>query len=260
MSRRYRILPKPFQQAPPSPDMRDQVKKDICGNTDGFVMLQTSMRYFGNPPRSGDYTLQEEEKLCNPVSCHSYIIDNYVTESAYDPLTYELVITYETREGPREQILKIKPDQQDSSGLLAPTLLVTFYPYDVRNPNDTSFYSYTFSTTNLQWGILGVSNSSTLSTTEISPDANNGRWIVYTPSGNDQMTPSELCIGRYYTFKKTYSDFSFHIRTKIESSSPSVQIYSQVLHLIPVYYDSQYGSPLPLITEVRERTLPPPYS
>ena len=54
MSYKYRILRKPFQQAPPSPEMREQVKKDLCGNTDGFVMLQTSMRYSGEPPSSGN--------------------------------------------------------------------------------------------------------------------------------------------------------------------------------------------------------------
>lgn len=259
MSRRYRILPKPFQQAPPSPDMREQVKKDLCGNTDGFVMLQTSMRYTGHPSRSTPFTLQEEEKLCNPVTCHSYIIDNYVSDYVSDPITYELVITYETREGPREEIVSIRPDRENSSGLLAPTLLFTFYPYDVRNPNDTSYYSYTFSTTNLQWAIRGV-NDNGFKTFDISPDANNGRWILYTSSTTDQMTPSELCYNQYMTFHKHYSDFSFHIRTKIGPGSSDVFIYSQVLHLIPVYNDPRYGNSLTLFNEIREHTLPPPYS
>lgn len=263
MSRRYRILPKPFQQAPPSPDMREQVKKDLSGNTDGFVMLQTSMRYFGQPPKSGLFTLQEEEKLINPVSCHNYIIDYHTNTPSSESITYELVITYETREGPREEILKIRPDLPNDTGLFVPTLLLTFYPYDVKNPNDTSFYSYTFTTTNLQWAVQGKLSGSSFQHEEKSPDANNGRWIVFTDYQNDQMPPSELCLGRYFTFKKHYSDYSFHIRTVIDGAgSPPdpIFMYSQVIHLIPVYYDSQYGSPLPLINEIRERTLPPPYS
>lgn len=263
MSYKYRILRKPFQQAPPSPAQREEVKKDLCGNTDGFVMLQTSMRYAGQPPVDRKYTLQEEEKLLNPCTCHNYILDHYTNSSNFEPLYYELVITYDTRDGPREEIFKLKPDQADQTGLFVPTLLLTFYPYDVKNPNDTSYYSYTFTTTNLQWAVEGKISNSTFITEEKSPDASSGRWIVYTSAQNDQMTPYELCLGRYFTFHKHYSDYSFHIRTVIDPSgqpSDPIFLYSQVIHLIPVYYDSIYGSPLPIINEVRERTLPPPYS
>ncbi len=259
MSYKYRILRKPFQQAPPSSEQREQVKKDLCGNTDGFVMLQTSMRYSGEPPESRKYTLQEEEKLCNPVSCHSYLFDYCTNKHDFESVSYELVITYETREGPREEIVKIKPDQ---TTLFAPTLLLTFYPYDVNHPNDTSYYTYSFSTTNLQWAVEGEDNNG-FHTTEKSPDASNGRWIIYTSSQNDSMNPSELCFNRYYVFNRRNYDYSFHIRTVIEPGpqmSPPIYVYSHVIHLLPVYYDSRYSNPLRLFNEVRERTLPPPYS
>lgn len=260
MSYKYRILRKPFQQAPPSPNQREEVKKDLCGNTDGFVMLQTSMRFSGEPPESRPYTLQEEEKLCNPVLCHSYLFDYSTNKHEFDPVSYELVITYETRQGPREEIIKIKPDQ---TTLYAPTLLLTFYPYDAKNPNDTSYYTYSFSTTNLQWAVEGEDSNGNFHATEKSPDASNGRWIVYTSSQNDAMNPYELCLGRYFTFHKQYSDFSFHIRTVIEPAAqlnPPIHVYSHVIHLLPVYYNPEYSLPFPLFNQVRERTLPPPYS
>lgn len=261
MSNRYRILPKPFQQAPPSQFQREQVKKELCGATSGFVMLQTSLRYSGEPPPERPYTLQEAEKLFDPVSCHSYLFDFFTNYPTSDLVYYDLVITYDTPDGPHEEVLKIRPDQTDTK--YAPTLLLTFYPYDVNNPRDTRFYSYSFSTTNLQWALKGEAYQSNFSTTDVSPDANNGRWIVYNPPQNDAMTPSELCYNRYYVFNKRYSDFSFHIRTVIKPISelnPPVYVYSHVIHLIPVYYDSRYSIPLPLFTEVREKTLPPPYS
>lgn len=261
MSYKYRILRKPFQQAPPSPQMREQVKKDLCGNTDGFVMLQTSMRYSGEPPPSEPYTLQEEEKLLNPFTCHSYIFDYSTSKASYDLVHYDLVITYDTRDGPREEVVKIKPDQTNDK--YAPTLLLTFYPYDIKNPNDTSYYSYSFSTTNLQWVVKGDAYNGTFTPTEVSPDAANGRWIIYTGDRNDQMTPQELCYNQTVTFKKRYSDFSFHIRTVIEGGpelNPPLYLYSHVIHLLPVYYNSKYSLPLPLFNAVRERTLPPPYS
>lgn len=258
MSYKYRILRKPFQQAPPSPEMREQVKKDLCGNTDGFVMLQTSMRYSGEPPESRPYTLQEKEKLCNPVSCHSYLFDYFTNKHAFESLYYELVITYETPEGPREEIVRIQPDQ---TTLFVPTLLLTFYPYDANNPNDTSYYTYSFSTTNLQWAVEGEDNNG-FRTTDKSPDANNGRWILSTSSQNDPMIPSDLCFNRYYVFHKYYSDFSFHIRTVVApgpQTNPPVYVFSHVIHLLPVYYDSRYRNPLLLFNEVRAHTLPPPY-
>lgn len=263
MSYKYRILRKPFQQAPPSSFQREQVEKDLCGDTSGLVMLQTSMRYYGHPPKTEKYTLQEKEKLFNPNSCHNYIIDNYTSSYSFQPLYYELVITYNTRDGPREEILKIQPDQENLNGLVAPTLLLTFYPYDVNNPNDNTYYSYTFSTTNLQWAFEGKATSNNyFSAKDKSPDANSGTWIVYTGSQEEVITPYELCLGRYFVFKKQFSDYSFHIRTVIDPSGQPPEgliLYSQVIHLVPVYYDSQYGSPLPLISEVRDRTLPPPY-
>lgn len=261
MSYKYRILRKTFQQAAPSPQMRDQVKGELSGNTSGFIMLQTSMRYIGHPQSTDTkYTLQEEEKLTNPSTCQSYLIDygtaDYTTESVY----YELVITYYTRDGPKEEIIKIRPNQ--SEGKAVPPLVLTFYPYDVKNPNDTSYYTYSFSTTNLSWAILGRPDGIFFHHEEISPDGANGRWIIYTADRNDQMTPQELCYNQCVTFHKRYSDYSFHIRTVIESNSdnPSPFIYSNVYRLLPVYYDSRYGSSLPLFNEIRERTLPPPYS
>lgn len=261
MSYKYRILRKTFQQAPPSTFQREQVKKDLSGNTSGFIMLQTSMRYIGHP-QSGDtkYTLQEEEKLTNPSTCQSYLIDygtaDYTTESVY----YELVITYYTYDGPKEAIVKIRPNQ--SEGKAVPPLVLTFYPYDIKNPNDNSQYSYAFSTTNLSWAILGRPDGIFFHHEEISPDANNGRWIIYTGDRNDQMTPQELCYNTYFTFSKYYSDYSFHIRTVIESNSdnPSPFIYSNVYRLLPVYMDSRYPSPLNLFHTVRDNTLPTPYT
>lgn len=261
MSYKYRILRKTFQQAPPSPEMRDQVKFNLSGNTSGFIMLQTSMRYIGHPQSTDTkYTLQEEEKLSNPCTCQSYLIDygtaDYTTESVY----YELVITYYTPDGPKEEIVKIRPNQGE--GKAVPPLVLTFYPYDVKNPNDTSYYSYTFSTTNLQWAILGRPDGIFFHHEEISPDANNGRWIIYTGSQNDQLIPSELCYNPYFTFSKRYSDYSFHIRTVVDpnENGNTTFIYSNVYRLLPVYMDSRYPSPLNLFRSVRDNTLPPPYT
>lgn len=258
MSYKYRILRKPFQQAPPSSFQREQVKKDLCGDTSGFVMLQTSMRYFGEPPESRAYTLEEKEKLINPDSCHSFLFDYFTNKHAFESIFFELVITYETPEGPREEIVRIKPDQTE---LCAPTLLLTFYPYDVNNPNDTRYYTYSFSTTNLQWAVEGEDNNG-FHITDKSPDANNGRWILSTSSQNDPMIPSDLCYSRYYIFNKQYSDYSFHIRTVIQAGSqqnPPIRVYTNVMHLLPVYYNSGSSLPLRLFNEVREHTLPPPY-
>lgn len=261
MSSKYRILRKPFQQAPPSSFQREQVEKDLCGDTSGFVMLQTSARYCGEPPSSLTYTLPEKEKLYNPNTCHSYILDHYTNHAAFQPLYYELVITYETPEGPREEILKIKPDQAYQTKKFVPTLLFTFYPYDVNNPNDNSYYTYSFSTTSLQWAVEGL-DSNGFSTTDMSPDANEGRWIIYNSSEEDPMIPSDLVYNRYYVFNRQNYNYSFHIRTVIEPSAqldPPMQVYSNVIHLLPVYYNPKYSLPLRLFNEVRERTLPPPY-
>ena len=259
MSYKYRILRKPFQQAPPSPEMREQVKKDLCGNTDGFVMLQTSMRYSGEPPSSGNTYTLEEEKLYNPVSCHSYLFDYCSNSATSESIRYELVITYETPEGPRGEIVTIKPDQ---TSLFVPTLLLTFYPYDVNNPNDNSYYTYSFSTTSLQKAVEGVDDNGFV-TTDKSPDANNGLWRIYTSSQNDEMIPSDLCYNRYYVFNRRNYNYSFHIRTVVGSgpqTNPPLYFYSHVIHLLPVYFDSKYSFPLRLFNEVREHTLPPPYS
>lgn len=263
MSSRYRILRKPFQQASPSPDMRKQVKKELCGSTDGFVMMQTSMRYQGNPPTnsaSSDLTLQEEDKLCNPSTCHSYIIDYFTSDYTYEAVRYELVVTYDTPSGFREEVVKLRPDQEYAA---CPTLLVTFYPYNINNPNDNSQYSYHFSTTNLQWVVTGRSSNGNFSYDDSrSPTASAGRWIIYPGSNNDAMTPYELCLGQSYVFSKHYSDFSFHIRTVIERGTTSSlsTVYSNVMHILPVYMNSHCGSSVPVFQEVRERTLPPPYS
>lgn len=260
MSYKYRILRKPFQQAPPSTFQREQVKKDLSGDTNGFIMLQTSMRYQGNTPlNKPDFTLQEEEKLINPCTCHSYLIDYYTSDYQNETVTYDLVITYETPSGPSEEIVKLRPDQTYRA---VPVLLLTFYPYDITNPTDNSYYSYSFSTTNLQFVVQGHTYNGSFNTEEISPDANDGRWIVYTDSLNDTMNPSELCFNRYFIFKKHYSDYSFHIRTNIgaDHASSDSDVYSNVIHLLPVYYDSAYGTPLPLFSMIRDQTLPPPYS
>lgn len=259
MSYKYRILRKPFQQAPPSPEMREQVKKDLCGNTDGFVMLQTSTRFFGNPPtRTPTYPLEEKEKLVNPCTCHTYLIDCGTTHSNMFG-HYDLVITYDTPDGPKEEIVQIKPDQHLNA---VPSLILTFYPYDINNPNDTSYYTYSFSTTNLQWAVLGDDTDGFFSTSDLTPDADTGRWIIYTGSQNDQMTPSELCYNTYFAFHKQYSDFSFHIRTVIESVNSPLEmplVYSSIFHLLPVYMDPRYSNPLRLFNQVRENTLPTPY-
>lgn len=259
MSRKYRILPKPFQQAPPSPEMREQVKKDLCGNTDGFVMLQTSMRFFGNPPtKTSTYTPPEEEKLVNPCTCHTYLIDCGTTHGNQFG-RYELVVSYDTPDGLSEEILQIRPDQTTNA---VPSLILTFYPYDVNNPNDTSYYTYSFSTTNLQWAYLGDDTGGFFSTSNLSPEADTGKWIIYNGSEQETVVPAQLCYNRYYIFRKHYSDFSFHIRTVIEAAQPQQEmplVYSSVFHLLPVYMDPRYSNPLLLFNQVRENTLPPPY-